>query len=119
MRIEILKALACESRIGILQMLAEPTKHFGRIDGFNLENDGVWNKLIAQELGIGQVSVTLHMKQLMAAGLVTSRKAGTRCFYKRDETGIGLAFKLLGELLGQPTPTNGEGATRAPSVETI
>jgi DNA-binding transcriptional ArsR family regulator len=95
MQVRLLKALACESRLKILDYLKEPNTHFPHQTGFDLDKDGVWNKLIAKKLGIGQVAVTIHMGWLISAGLVTSKKAGTRCFYKRDEKGISEAIASL------------------------
>ncbi len=98
MKLKILKALACESRLMILEYLKEPNRHFPEQAGFDLVGDGVWNKLISQKLGICQESVTLHMQTLCRAGLVTSRKSGLRTFYKRDEQRINEAVEAMREI---------------------
>lgn len=99
MDISLLKALACESRLQILEYLKHPSHHFPPVEGFDLDVDGVWNKLIARKLEITQESVTLHMDWLVETGLVTRRKVGTRCFYKRDEQAITRAIKALSHAL--------------------
>jgi len=99
MELRLLKALACESRLKILEYLKDPETHFPQ-PGFDQANDGVWNKLIARKLGTGQVSVTIHMGWLVSTGLVTSKKVGTGCFYKRNEEQISEAIKSLHQICG-------------------
>lgn len=84
MDIKALKAIACESRMTILEYMKDPAAHFESQDGFDVEVDGVWNKLIARKLGISQESVTAHMRCLVDVGLVTVTKVGTHRLYKRD-----------------------------------
>jgi DNA-binding transcriptional ArsR family regulator len=93
MDISALKAIACESRLKILEYLKDPAAHFESQNGFDVDVDGVWNKLIAQKLGIAQESVTAHMRCLAYAGLVTVTKVGTRRLYKRNHDRIELVLR--------------------------
>lgn len=82
MDIKALKAIACKSRLKILEYLKEPAAHFVSQDGFDVTIDGVGNKLITKKLGISQESVTAHMRSLVDAGLVSVTKVGTHRLYK-------------------------------------
>ncbi|WP_395449060.1 ArsR/SmtB family transcription factor [Aminobacter sp. UC22_36] len=95
MDIKVLRAIACESRLRILEYLKDPAAHFESQDGFDVAVDGVWNKLIARKLGISQESVTAHMKCLVEAGLVTVTKVGTRRLYSADSVRIGETIAAL------------------------
>lgn len=93
----VIKALACESRLKILDFLNWPELHFPDVP--DARRTGLTNKLMCGKLGITQESVSLHMRWLTEAKLVTARKVGTRVFYKRDEQGIDEAITALCELL--------------------
>lgn len=97
MDIRALKAIACESRMKILEYLKDPAGHFESQDGFDVSVDGVWNKLIARKLGISQESVTAHMRCLVASQLVTVTKVGTHRLYKRDEKRLTQTLAALRE----------------------
>ncbi|RWA81316.1 helix-turn-helix transcriptional regulator [Mesorhizobium sp.] len=93
----VIKALACESRLKILDFLNWPELYFPEVP--DARQTGLTNKLMCGELGITQESVSLHMRWLTDAGLVSATKAGTRVFYKRNEQGIDDAITSLCELL--------------------
>ncbi|MDX8521123.1 ArsR/SmtB family transcription factor [Mesorhizobium dulcispinae] len=93
----VIKALACESRLKILQFLSWPELYFPDVP--DARQTGLTNKLMCGRLGITQESVSLHMRWLTEAKLVTATKVGTRVFYKRDEQGIDGAVSSLCELL--------------------
>ncbi|WP_027040233.1 ArsR/SmtB family transcription factor [Mesorhizobium ciceri] len=98
-----IKALACESRLKILDFLNWPELNFPDVP--NAQQTGLTNKLICGRLGITQESVSLHMRWLTEARLVSATKVGTRVFYKRNEAGIDEAITGLCDLLQKPTST--------------
>ncbi len=86
--IDALKALANERRLLILEWLREPEAHFPpQVDG-DLVEDGVCGVLIAEKLGLSQPTVSEHMKVLIQAKLVRSKRIKQWTFYKRDEKRI-------------------------------
>jgi len=93
----IIKALACESRVKILDFLNWPELYFPDIPA--ARQTGLTNKLICGRLSLTQESVSLHMRWLTEAKLVSATKVGTRVFYKRNEQGIDDAITSLCELL--------------------
>lgn len=83
-----MRALASERRIQVLDWLKDPTAHFPpQLDG-DLVKDGVCGVLIAEKLGVSQPTVSEHMKILVDAGLVRSKRIKQWTFYRRDETRI-------------------------------
>jgi ArsR family transcriptional regulator len=84
----VLRALANESRLRILEWLRSPTEHFPpQIDG-DLIEDGVCGVLIAKKLAVSHPTVSEHLKILAAAGLVRGKRIKQWTFYKRDEARI-------------------------------
>ncbi|MER8369685.1 helix-turn-helix transcriptional regulator [Mesorhizobium sp. M1378] len=93
----VIKALACESRLKILDFLNWPELYFADVP--NARQTGLTNKLICGRLGITQESVSLHMRWLTETKLVSATKVGTSVFYKRNEAGIDEAINSLCGLL--------------------
>jgi ArsR family transcriptional regulator len=86
--IDVIKALANERRLQILEWLKDPTAHFRpQVDG-DLVEDGVCGVLIAEKLAITQATLSEHMRVLVDAGLVRPRRIKQWTFYKRDEAAI-------------------------------
>jgi DNA-binding transcriptional ArsR family regulator len=84
-----LRALASERRLQILQWLRDPAANFPpQVDG-DLVEDGVCGVLIAEKLGVSQPTASEHLKILVQAGLVRSKRIKQWTFYKRDEARIG------------------------------
>jgi DNA-binding transcriptional ArsR family regulator len=89
------RALSNERRLQILAWLKDPIAHFPRqVDG-DLVKDGVCGVLIAEKLGVSQPTVSEHMRVLLAAGLVKSKRIKQWTFYKRDESQIRAIKKAL------------------------
>ena len=85
---DVLRALANERRLLILEWLREPRAHFPpQIDG-DLVKDGVCGVLIAEKLGVSQPTVSEHLKILSQAGLLQGKRIKQWTFYKRDESRI-------------------------------
>jgi DNA-binding transcriptional ArsR family regulator len=84
----ILRALASERRLQILEWLKAPRAHFReQVDG-DLVEDGVCGLLIAEKLSVSQPTITEHMKLLVGIGAVRSKRIKQWTFYKRDEERI-------------------------------
>lgn len=81
----LLRAVANQSRLQILQWLNQPTAHFPpQVDG-DLVKDGVCGVLIARKLNVSQPTVSEHLKVLSRAGLVRGKRIKQWTFYRRDE----------------------------------
>ena len=91
----ILKALANERRLQILEWLRNPRAHFRpQVDG-DLVEDGVCGVLIAEKLGVSAPTLSEHMRVLVSSGLVGSRRIKGWTMYKRDEKAISTAKKAI------------------------
>src|SRR5690349_7011404 len=85
---DVLRALANERRLLILEWLKEPRVHFPpQVDG-DLVKDGVCGVLIAEKLGVSQPTVSEHLRILSQAGLLSAKRVKQWTFYKRDEARI-------------------------------
>jgi len=85
---DVMRALASERRLLILEWLKEPKAHFPpQVDG-DLIKDGVCGVLIAEKLGVSQPTVSEHLKILSQAGLLQGKRIKQWTFYKRDESRI-------------------------------
>ena len=84
----VLRALASDKRLQILEWLKDPRSHFReQVDG-DLVDDGVCTVLIAEKLRVSQPTVSEHLKILSRAGLIRGKKIKQWIFYKRDEARI-------------------------------
>ncbi|HVX76029.1 MAG TPA: ArsR family transcriptional regulator [Bradyrhizobium sp.] len=91
----VLKALANERRLQILEWLKDPRAHFPpQVDG-DLVDDGVCGVLIAEKLEISAPTLSEHMRVLVGAGLVKSKRIKGWTMYKRDEKAISVAKKAI------------------------
>lgn len=91
----VLRALANGKRLAILDWLKDPRAHFReQVDG-DLVEDGVCGVLIAEKLGVGQPTVSEHMRILLQAGLVRSKRTKKWTFYRRDEAAIERAKRAI------------------------
>jgi DNA-binding transcriptional ArsR family regulator len=84
----VLRALASDRRLLILEWLKRPKANFrAQIDG-DLVKDGVCGVLIAEKLGVTQPTVSEHLRILSQAGLLSAKRVRQWTFYKRDEARI-------------------------------
>src|SRR4029077_10163146 len=84
----ILRALASERRLQVLDWLKDPRAHFReQVDG-DLVEDGVCGLLIAEKLAVSQPTVTEHMRLLVEIGAVRAKRIKQWTFYKRDDPRI-------------------------------
>jgi DNA-binding transcriptional ArsR family regulator len=83
-----MRALASDRRLQVLEWLKDPVAHFPpQVDG-DLVEDGVCGVLIADKLGVSQPTASEHLKILVQAGFVRSKRIKQWTFYKRDEVSI-------------------------------
>ena len=97
--VDIIKALANEKRLQILDWLKDPAAHFPpQVDG-DLVEDGVCAVLIADKLGISPATLSEHMRVLSQSGLVQAKRIRQWVFYRRDEERIAAVKARLQERL--------------------
>jgi ArsR family transcriptional regulator len=91
----VLRALANERRLRVLDWLKDPRKYFPpQVDG-DLVKDGVCSCFIARKLKITQPSASEHLNMLADAGLIRGKKIKQWTFYKRDEKAMRRIKKML------------------------
>ena len=92
---DLLRALANERRLQILDWLKDPTAHFPpQVDG-DLVEDGVCAVFLADKLGVSQPTLSEHMQVLVRAGLVTPKRIKQWTFYRRDEAAVEAAKAVI------------------------
>jgi DNA-binding transcriptional ArsR family regulator len=83
--LEVLKALANEKRLLILQWLKAPEQHFPphkEVEGFE---QGVCVTFIQAKLGLSQAATSQYLSVLQRAGLVIGTRIGKWTYYRRNE----------------------------------
>jgi ArsR family transcriptional regulator len=93
----VIKALANERRLEILNWLKSPAAHFPPQRDGDLVKDGVCGLFIAQKLRVSQPTASEHLRILTHAGLIRAKRIKQWTFYKRDEARISRikrAFRL-------------------------
>ena len=83
-----IKAMANESRLLILKLLADPERHFALQWSAECVEFGFCMTLLAEALGIAQPSVSRHLEILKQAGFIRVRKGHKWSYCKRDDTVI-------------------------------
>jgi DNA-binding transcriptional ArsR family regulator len=92
----LVKALANDRRLEIMNWLKDPTAHFPpQVDG-DLVKDGVCGLFIAGKLGVSQPTASEHLRILTSAGLIRGKKIKQWTFYKRDEQRIADVKRAFG-----------------------
>jgi ArsR family transcriptional regulator len=93
----ILRALANERRLRILEWLRDPGAHFPpQVDG-DLIKDGVCGALIAEKLGVSAPTLSEHMRILVAAKLIRAKRIKGWTMYRRDEAQIAAAKRAIAD----------------------
>jgi len=93
--VELVKALANDKRLLILEWLRDPERHFPPQRDGDLVRDGVCSLFIAQKLGVSQPTCGEHLRVLAQVGLIRGKKIKQWVFYRRDEDRIAQAKELL------------------------
>ena len=95
----VLRALANERRLQILEWLQNPRGHFPpQVDGDVVE-DGVCGAFIAEKLGINAATLSEHMRILVDAGLVRSKRVKQWTMYRRNDEQIAAAKRAIEEAI--------------------
>jgi ArsR family transcriptional regulator len=94
--VDLLRALANDRRLLVLEWLRDPEAHFPPQRDGDLVADGVCALFIAEKLGVSQPTCGEHLKVLTRAGLVRPKKIKQWVFYRRDEERIARAKAELG-----------------------
>jgi ArsR family transcriptional regulator len=85
MDLKALRALSNEKRLLVMEWLKDPAANFPpQVDG-DLVKDGVCGQFIAEKLGVTAATASVHLTQLVDAGLLQPKKVKQWTFYKRDE----------------------------------
>jgi biotin operon repressor len=85
----MLKALADESRLALLQRLNEREYSVGEL---------------AQQIELGEPTVSHHLARLREAGLVTLRMAGNQRFYRTNPSGLARFKRMAATIEIMPVP---------------
>jgi DNA-binding transcriptional ArsR family regulator len=86
--VDLVRAIANDRRLQILDWLKEPRANFPpQVDG-DLVRDGVCGVLIARKLRLSQPTVSEHLNVLSRAGLIRGKRIKQWTFYRRDEAAI-------------------------------
>jgi DNA-binding transcriptional ArsR family regulator len=93
----LVKALANDRRLEIMNWLKDPTAHFRRQAEGDLVKDGVCGLFIAEKLGVSQPTASEHLRILTAAGLIRGKRIKQWTFYKRDEKRIAEVKRAFGK----------------------
>jgi DNA-binding transcriptional ArsR family regulator len=95
----VIRALANERRLQILDWLKDPRAHFPPQADGDLVEDGVCALFIAEKLGVSQATLSEHMRVLVQARLLRAKRIKQWTFYRRDEGEIGaIKTGLLADL---------------------
>ncbi|MEU5860853.1 MULTISPECIES: winged helix-turn-helix domain-containing protein [unclassified Nonomuraea] len=95
MDVDLVKALASDKRLLILEWLRDPERHFRPQRDGDLVRDGVCSLFIAEKLGVSQPTCGEHLKVLAKAGLIRGTKIRQWVFYQRDEDRIAKVKEML------------------------
>ena len=94
----VLRALANNRRLQVLDWLKQPRRHFPpQVDG-DLVKDGVCGLLIARKLKVSQPTASEHLNTLISAGLIRGKRIKQWTFYKRNEPAIRKMKRMVGKL---------------------
>jgi len=95
MDLKSLRALSNDKRLLVMEWLKNPREHFPpQVDG-DLVKDGVCGQFIAEKLGVSAATASVHLKLLVEAGLLQTKKVKQWVFYKRDEKQISELKRAL------------------------
>lgn len=101
--ITVLSALAQESRLAVYRLLVEHAP------------DGLAASVIAEKLGIANATLSFHLKELVHAGLITSRQDGRFIYYSPI---IEVMDELVGYLTDHCCSATGKSCTPASAKKT-
>ena len=91
----VVRALASEKRLLILEWLKDPLANFPPQKDGDLVKDGVCSVYIADKLGVTQPTAGEHLQVLSRAGLIRGKRVKQWVYYKRVEPHIRQAKRAL------------------------
>ncbi|MEM9655817.1 MAG: metalloregulator ArsR/SmtB family transcription factor [Actinomycetota bacterium] len=91
----VLKALASERRLQILEWLKDPVAHFPPQEHGDPIEHGACNLFIVDKLGVSQPAASRHLKVLTDAGLVIPTRRKGWVYYRRDEDALAAVAAAL------------------------
>ena len=91
-------ALASEKRLLILKWLKDPHRQFPRQVHGHKDRDGICGAFIAEKLGVTPATASMHLKVLVSAGLVRSKRKGKFTYYLRNKKAIAALGVEIGRL---------------------
>lgn len=91
----LLKALASERRLMILEWLKDPVAHFPPQEHGDPVHDGACNLFIGEKLEVSQPAASRHLKVLVDVGLVIPTKRQGWTYYRRNEDRLAEVRELL------------------------
>ncbi|WP_307935082.1 ArsR/SmtB family transcription factor [Salinispora arenicola] len=86
--VDVLKTLASEPRLHILQWMKQPSRHFTQQDGIDMVATGVCVKQVADKLGMTQSTASQYLAMLLQADLLIAERIGKYTYYRRNEAAI-------------------------------
>lgn len=93
-----LSALAHPGRLAILEWLKAPARNFPPQVHADPVAVGVCGLFIADKLGVTPATASVHLKQLVAAGLVEATRIGKWTYFRRNEPAIAAFAKAAANL---------------------
>ncbi len=91
----VLKALASERRLQILNWLKDPARHFPPQEHGDHDLHGACNLFIVDKLGVSQPAGSRHLKVLVDVGLVIATRRKGWTYYRRNEERIAEVLREL------------------------
>jgi DNA-binding transcriptional ArsR family regulator len=91
----LIKALANDRRLAILEWLKDPVANFPPQRDGDLERDGVCGLFIAKKLRVSQPTASEHLRLLTQARMLKTKRIKQWTFYKRDEKRIAELKRLF------------------------
>ena len=92
---QVLKALASERRLQILEWLKDPVAHFPPQEHGDPGEHGACNLFIVEKLGVSQPAGSRHLKVLADAGLVIATRRKGWVYYRRNEETLAEVTRMV------------------------
>lgn len=94
----VLKALASDKRLKILDWLKDVEGNFPPQEHGDPIADGACNLFIVEKLGVSQPTGSRHLKVLVDAGLVVATRRKGWTYYRRDEDALAAVAERMREI---------------------
>ena len=94
----VLKALASDKRLKILDWLKDVEGNFPPQEHGDPVADDACNLFIVEKLGVSQPTGSRHLKVLVDAGLVVATRRKGWTYYRRDEDALAVVAERMREI---------------------